>query len=124
MIFQVKSRQEQQLKVRNFLPPQSDEPEIFILDQEGKYSGNYGAKNGKPRKQSLYFCQTFQYCHSNCYFDLIDIFGIVTATKTDMVDEIKKLKKENKEGMEKQEDLMNSAKVLQGRINEGQKVNH
>ena len=41
-----------------------------------------------------------------------------------MVDEIKKLKKENKEGMEKQEDLMNSAKVLQGRINEGQKVNH
>ena len=39
-----------------------------------------------------------------------------------MVDEIKKLKKENKEGMEKQEDLMNSAKILQGRINEGQKV--
>ena len=37
-------------KVRNFLPPQSDEPEIFILEQEGEYNGNYGAKNGKPRK--------------------------------------------------------------------------
>ena len=66
-LLQVKTRQEQQLKVgsrlnffsvihnlifkvRNFLPPQSDEPEIFILEQEGEYNGNYGAKNGKPRK--------------------------------------------------------------------------
>jgi len=82
----VKSRQEQQLKVRNFLPPQSDEPEIFILEQDG-YTGNYGAKNGKP------------------------------PTKIDMLNEVKKLKKENKEGMEKQEGLMSSAKVLQDRIN-------
>ena len=35
--------------MRNFLPPQSDEPEIFILEQDG-YTGNYGAKNGKPRR--------------------------------------------------------------------------
>ena len=49
-LFQVKTRQEQQLKVRNFLPPQSDEPEIFILEQDGIYEGNYGAKNGKPRE--------------------------------------------------------------------------
>ena len=39
-----------------------------------------------------------------------------------MMEEVKKLKKENKEGMEKQEDLMNSAKVLQNRISEGKKV--
>merc|ERR1719232_405857 len=51
----VKSRQEQQLK-------------------DG-YTGNYGAKNGKP------------------------------PTKIDMLNEVKKLKKENKEGMEKQEVL-------------------
>merc|ERR1712029_528857 len=63
----VKSRQEQQLK-------------------DG-YTGNYGAKNGKP------------------------------PTKIDMLNEVKKLKKENKEGMEKQEGLMSSAKVLQDRIN-------
>ena len=39
-----------------------------------------------------------------------------------MLEEVKKLKKENKEGMEKQEHMMNSAKVLQSRINEGKKV--
>ena len=31
----MKSRQENQLKVRNFLPPQTANPEIYILDQEG-----------------------------------------------------------------------------------------
>ena len=31
----MKSRQEQQLKVRYFLPPNSVEPEMFILDQDG-----------------------------------------------------------------------------------------
>ena len=39
------------VQVRNFLPPQSDEPEIFILEQED-YTGNYGAKNGKKRELS------------------------------------------------------------------------
>ena len=51
-MFQVKSRQENQLKVRNFLPPQTAEPEIFLLEQDGVYNGTYGAKNGKPRKLS------------------------------------------------------------------------
>ena len=31
--FQVKKKQEQLLKVRNFLPPQSQEPEIFLLEK-------------------------------------------------------------------------------------------
>ena len=39
-----------------------------------------------------------------------------------MLNEVKKLKKENKEGMEKQEGLMSSAKVLQDRINNQNKV--
>ena len=30
---QVKKKQEQLLKVRNFLPPQSQEPEIFLLEK-------------------------------------------------------------------------------------------
>ena len=38
--------------MRNFLPPQSAEPEIFLLEQDGVYNGTYGAKNGKPRKLS------------------------------------------------------------------------
>ena len=33
-----------------------------------------------------------------------------------MLEEVKRLKVENKEGMEKQDDLMTSAKVLQRRI--------
>lgn len=36
------------VQVRNFLPPQSAEPEIFLLEQAGSYSGTYGAKNGRP----------------------------------------------------------------------------
>ena len=36
------------VQVRNFLPPQSAEPEIFLLEQDGTYSGTYGAKNGRP----------------------------------------------------------------------------
>ena len=41
-----------------------------------------------------------------------------------MLEEVKRLKKANKEGMEKQEDLMASAKVLQGRINSQNKVKY
>ena len=36
---------------------------------------------------------------------------------------MKRLKKANKDGMERQEDLMASAKVLQGRISSQNKVN-
>ena len=32
---QVRAKQEQQLKVRNFLPPQSQEPEIFLVGRDG-----------------------------------------------------------------------------------------
>ena len=39
-----------------------------------------------------------------------------------MIQEIKKLKQDNKDGMDKQEELMASAKSLQGRINDGNKV--
>ena len=31
--FQIKKKQEQLLKVRNFLPPQSQEPEIHLLEK-------------------------------------------------------------------------------------------
>lgn len=41
-----------------------------------------------------------------------------------MIEEAKRLKKANKEGMERQEDLMASAKVLQGRISSQNKVNN
>ena len=27
--------------------PQTDEREVFILDQDGNYTGSYGGKNGK-----------------------------------------------------------------------------
>lgn len=47
---------------------------------------------------------------------------LIPATKSDMLEEVKKLKVENKEGMEKQEDLMTSAKVLQRRIKTQSKV--
>jgi len=43
----VKLRQEQQLKVRNFVPPQADQPEVYIMDQEA-YTGNYGGDGTKP----------------------------------------------------------------------------
>ena len=39
-----------------------------------------------------------------------------------MLEEVRRLKRENKEGMEKQEDLMASAKLLQGRIHSQNKV--
>ena len=31
--FQIRAKQEQLLKVRNFLPPQAQEPEIFLLEK-------------------------------------------------------------------------------------------
>lgn len=47
---------------------------------------------------------------------------LIVATKADMLEEVRRLKRENKEGMEKQEDLMASAKLLQGRIHSQNKV--
>ena len=47
---------------------------------------------------------------------------LIAATKVDMLEEVRRLKRENKEGMEKQEDLMASAKLLQGRIHSQNKV--
>ena len=32
-LFQIRAKQEQLLKVRNFLPPQAQEPEIFLLEK-------------------------------------------------------------------------------------------
>jgi hypothetical protein len=31
--FQIRAKQEQLLKVRNFLPPQTQEPEMFMLEK-------------------------------------------------------------------------------------------
>ena len=50
------------------------------------------------------------------------IAWLIAATKADMLEEVRRLKRENKEGMEKQEDLMASAKLLQGRIHSQNKV--
>ena len=35
------------LQVRNFVPPQADQPEVYIMDQEA-YTGNYGGDGTKP----------------------------------------------------------------------------
>ena len=43
------------MQVRNFIPPQTDEPEVFILDQDGAYTGTYGGKNGRPGNQNVLF---------------------------------------------------------------------
>ena len=48
--------------------------------------------------------------------------SVIAATKSDMLAEVTKLKMENKEGMERQDDLMTSAKVLQRRITRQSKV--
>ena len=53
---------------------------------------------------------------------LVSLALIFPATKSDMLAEVSRLKVENKEGMEKQEDLMSSAKVLQRRITRQSKV--
>ena len=46
----MKSRQEQQLKVRHFLPPLSAEPEIFILGQDGGiFSGSMGGSSAPSK---------------------------------------------------------------------------
>jgi len=38
--FQIRTKQEHQLKVRNFLPPQSGEPEIFLVAREAEARGD------------------------------------------------------------------------------------
>lgn len=38
--FQVRSKQENQLKVRNFLPPQSQDPEIYLVEKFGSARSN------------------------------------------------------------------------------------
>lgn len=64
--------------------------------------------------------QLLTHCQSQ-FKKLCDTF-LLSATKLDMIEEAKRLKKANKAGMEKQEDLMAAAKVLQGRINSQNKV--
>ena len=44
--FQIRSKQESQLKVRNFLPPQAQEPEIFLVEKNGPGSTNGDLGNG------------------------------------------------------------------------------
>lgn len=54
LLLKVRSKQEQQLRVRNFLPPQAAEPEIFLVDrydQDGNLrlpdgNGGYAAYPG------------------------------------------------------------------------------
>ena len=52
----MKSRQEFQLKVSNYLPPESLEPELYILDQDGGGGGGGGLSDlnltGGPGKQT------------------------------------------------------------------------
>ena len=55
---------------------------------------------------------------------MVLITCLIAATKADMLEEVRRLKRENKEGMEKQEDLMASAKLLQGRIHSQNKVSY
>jgi hypothetical protein len=43
LVLQVKARQEQQLKVRHFLPPLTTQPELFILAQDGGLFASMGA---------------------------------------------------------------------------------
>ncbi len=50
---QVRSKQEQQLKVRNFLPPQSAEPEMFLVGREG-YDGAGGGIIYGPDGRAMY----------------------------------------------------------------------
>ena len=58
--FQIRAKQEQLLKVRNFLPPQAQEPEIFLLEKliekqvESKISNGdlFGDREGKTWKQN------------------------------------------------------------------------
>ena len=59
--------------MRNFIPPQTDEPEVFILDQDGTYSGTYGGKNGRPGKRSWKRKCTFFY--------LMLVFGVYELDK-------------------------------------------
>ena len=40
------------LQVRNFVPPQTEDPEIYIMDQEA-YTGHYGGDGTKPGSLSL-----------------------------------------------------------------------
>jgi hypothetical protein len=47
---QVKTRQEQQLKVRHFLPPLTTEPELFILAQDGGIFSASMAGSSAPSK--------------------------------------------------------------------------
>ena len=119
--------------MRNFLPPQTAEPEIFLLEQDGVYNGTYGAKNGKPRKLSQLtnfdiiminaWLWLYRQPHSSILASSICTkVLVIAATKSDMLAEVARLKVENKEGMEKQDDLMSSAKVLQRRITRQSKV--
>jgi hypothetical protein len=45
---QIRSKQELQLRARNFLPPQSLEPEMFLLDRLGSLDPARLASFGMP----------------------------------------------------------------------------
>jgi hypothetical protein len=49
LTFQVRGRQEHDLKVRNFLPPQAPEPEIFLVD--GKSDAERRLQNGDTKPE-------------------------------------------------------------------------
>ena len=57
------------LQVRNFVPPQTEDPEIYIMDQEA-YTGHYGGDGTKPGSLSLarlvLFCiHKYTWLHQN-----------------------------------------------------------
>ena len=54
--FQIRGKQEQLLKVRNFLPPQAQEPEIFLLEKLMATAANADSKlsEGKYKLYRFY----------------------------------------------------------------------
>ena len=54
-LFQIRGKQEQLLKVRNFLPPQAQEPEIFLLEKLMATAANADSKLSEGKYKTISF---------------------------------------------------------------------
>ena len=68
-MFQIRSKQEHDLKARNFLPPQAADPEMFVIDGRADPARANGQLSDTPEgeRESAYMVVLSAQCRSKCW---------------------------------------------------------
>uniref|UniRef100_A0A0K2T2L4 Spermatogenesis-associated protein 1 C-terminal domain-containing protein n=1 Tax=Lepeophtheirus salmonis TaxID=72036 RepID=A0A0K2T2L4_LEPSM len=101
----VRAKQEQELRVRNFLPPEAHEPEIFLLEKNRPDNNELRVSNGTEESNSSRILSA----QSNY------VSGDPDAERKNLQNALLRLKKQRKQEENMRDALLNKAKELRSR---------